>query len=109
MAPPIEVPSNRQRQLAPTVGQAALEGQIRAEPAFAGIGDTVAVGRVQYAGRFPFVPPDECWIPAKTNAVNLSIIPFGGIHVFIGETVDSDGNALVSSAEPTAAELDASA
>ncbi|KAK1609429.1 hypothetical protein QYE76_033102 [Lolium multiflorum] len=36
------------------------------------------------------VPPDECWIPARTNPVKLSIVPIGGIHIFIGETVDSD-------------------
>ena len=69
--------------------------------------DTIAVGRVLYAGNLPIVPPDECWIPAKTDPVKLSIIPVGGIHIFIGETVDSDGNPLVSNADATAAELDA--
>ena len=29
---------------------------------------------------------------------NLSIILFGGFHIFIGETVNSDRNTLVSSA-----------
>ncbi|KAK1607805.1 hypothetical protein QYE76_031478 [Lolium multiflorum] len=52
--------------------------------------DTIAVGRVLYAGNFPIVPPDECWIPAKTNPVKLSIVPIGGIHIFIA-AVDSDG------------------
>jgi hypothetical protein len=37
----------------------------------------------------------------------LSIVPVGGIHIFIGETVDSDRNALVSNADATAAEQDA--
>ena len=69
--------------------------------------DSIAVGRVLYAGNFPIVPPDECWIPAKTDPVKLSIVPIGGIHIFIGETVDSDGNALVSNADATAAEQDA--
>ncbi|KAK1580655.1 hypothetical protein QYE76_071959 [Lolium multiflorum] len=69
--------------------------------------DTIAVGRVLYAGNLPIVPPDECWIPARTNPVKLSIVPIGGIHIFIGETVDSDGNPLVSNADATAAELDA--
>jgi hypothetical protein len=69
--------------------------------------DTIAVGRVLYAGTLPIVPPDECWIPARTNPVKLSIVPIGGIHIFIGETVDSDGNPLVSNADATAAELDA--
>ncbi|KAK1626676.1 hypothetical protein QYE76_000991 [Lolium multiflorum] len=66
--------------------------------------DSIAVGRVLYAGNFAIVPPDECWIPAKTDPVKLSIVPIGGIHIFIGETVDSDGNALVSRADATAAE-----
>ncbi|KAK1680973.1 hypothetical protein QYE76_041821 [Lolium multiflorum] len=41
----------------------------------------------------------------KVKPVKLSIVPIGGIHIFIGETVDSDGNALVTCA--TAAERDA--
>ena len=66
--------------------------------------DSIAVGRVLYAGNFPIVPQDECWIPARTNPVKLSIVPIGGIHIFIGETVNSDGNPLVSNADATAAE-----
>ena len=81
------------RQLAPTVGPEASGGRNRAGSAFAGIGDTVAVGRVMYAGGFPLVLPDRYWIPAKTNATKLSIIPIGGIHIFIGETVDQGGNS----------------
>ena len=69
--------------------------------------DSIAVGRVLYAGNFPIVPQDECWIPARTDPVKLSIIPIGGIHIFIGKTVNSDGNALVSNADATAAEHDA--
>ncbi|KAK1677142.1 hypothetical protein QYE76_037990 [Lolium multiflorum] len=53
------------------------------------------------------VEADECWIPAKTDPIKLSIVLIGGIHIFIGETVDSDGNALVSHADATAAEQDA--
>src|SRR3954451_18225162 len=88
------------------MGPAASGGRNRAGSFFTGVGDTVVVGRVQYlAGRYPFVPPDECWIPARTDAVRLSIIPIGGIHIFIGETVDLDGTPLVSSSEPTANEL----
>ena len=101
----LRVMSSMQRQLAPTVGPAASGGRNRVGSAFAGISDTVAVGRVQYYGRFPSVPPDECWIPARTNVVRLSIIPIGVIHIFIGETVDHDGTPLVSSPEPTADEL----
>jgi hypothetical protein len=69
--------------------------------------ESIAVGRVLYAGNFPIVPQDECWIPARTNPVKLSIFPIDGIHVFIGETVNSDGNALVSNADASAAEHDA--
>ncbi|KAK1681526.1 hypothetical protein QYE76_042374 [Lolium multiflorum] len=43
--------------------------------------------------------------PPRSNPVKLSIVPIGGIHIFIGETVDSDG--LVSNADATAAEQDA--
>ncbi|KAK1604922.1 hypothetical protein QYE76_028595 [Lolium multiflorum] len=45
--------------------------------------------------------------PPRSNPVKLSIVPIGGIHIFIGETVDSDGNPLVSNADATAAEQDA--
>ena len=69
--------------------------------------DSIAVGRVLYAGNFPFVPPDEFWIPARSNPVKLSIVPIGGIHIFISKTVDSDGNALVSNADATGAKQDA--
>ena len=62
-----------------------------------------------YVGNFPIVPPDEFWIPARTNPVKFIIIPISRIHIFIGETVDSDGNALVSTAATSAAELDAAA
>ena len=98
-----------QRQLAPTVGPVASGGRNRAGSIFADIGDTVAIGRVQYYGRFPFIPPDECWIPARTNPDRLSIIPFGGFHIFIGETADHGGNSQVSSSVPTAEGLVAAA
>ena len=68
--------------------------------------DSIAVGRVLYAGNFPIVPPDECWIPARMDAVKLSIIPIGGIHIFISETIDSNGNALVRNSGRTVFEPD---
>ncbi|KAK1574217.1 hypothetical protein QYE76_016814 [Lolium multiflorum] len=105
--PSSEVPSNRQRQLAPTVGPEASGGRNREGSAMGSYDDSIAVGRVLYAGNFPIVPPDEFWIPARSNPVKLSIVPIGGIHIFIGETVDSDGNPLVSNADATAAEQDA--
>jgi len=51
-----------------------------------GIGDTIAVGRVLFSGNVPTIPPDEFWVPAKTNPTRCSIIPFGDIHIFIGKT-----------------------
>ncbi|KAK1650708.1 hypothetical protein QYE76_068513 [Lolium multiflorum] len=105
--PSSEVLSIRQRQLAPTVGPEASGGRNREGSAMGSYDDSIAVGRVLYAGNFPIVRPDEFWIPARTNPVKLSIVPIGGIHIFIGETVDSDGNALVSNADASAAELDA--
>ncbi|KAK1683497.1 hypothetical protein QYE76_044345 [Lolium multiflorum] len=105
--PSSEVSSIRQRQLAPTVGPEASGGRNREGSAMGSYDDSIAVGRVLYAGNFPIVRPDEFWIPARTNPVKLSIVPIGGIHIFIGETVDSDGNALVSNADASAAELDA--
>jgi hypothetical protein len=63
--------------LVPTVGPVASGG----------IGDTIAIGRVLYARNIPIVPNDECWISARENAVHCSVIPIGGIHIFIGETL----------------------
>jgi hypothetical protein len=47
------------RQLAPTVGQNASGARIQAGSAFAGISDTVAIGRVLYDFGFPIVPADN--------------------------------------------------
>src|SRR4051812_17837248 len=75
------------RQLAPTVGPEALQDLQRARTKiFAGIGETIAIGRVIFSGNVPIVPPDEFWIPAKTNPMRCSIVPIGDIHLFIGET-----------------------
>src|SRR3954463_15256167 len=75
------------RQLAPTMGQEALQALQRARTKiFAGIGEIVAIGRVLFSGNIPIVPPDEFWIPAKTNPTWCSIVPIGDIHLFIGET-----------------------
>jgi hypothetical protein len=45
-------------------------------------------------------------IPARIDPVKLFIVPISGIHIFIGEIVDSNGNALVSNTDTTAAEQD---
>jgi hypothetical protein len=89
------------------VGTSTFGGWNRAGSAFAGISDTIAVGDVLYVGGFPIVPPDEYWILARRDSFKLSIIPISGIHLFICETIDSDGNNLVSNSDPTAIELDA--
>src|SRR3954468_9975327 len=82
------------RQLAPTVGQEALQALQRVRTKiFAGIGETVAIGRVLFSGNVPIVPPDEFWIPAKTKPTRCSIVPIGDIHLFIGET-DSGTSSL---------------
>src|SRR4051812_12122783 len=82
------------RQLAPTVGQVALQALQRARTKiFAGIGETVAIGRVVFSGNVLIVPPDEFWIPAKTNPTRCSIVPIRDIHLFISET-DSGSSSL---------------
>src|SRR3954464_8569846 len=81
-------------QLAPTVGQEALQALQRARTRiFAGIGETIAIGRVLFSSNVPIVPPDEFWIPAKRNPMRCSIVPIGDIHLFIGET-DSGSSSL---------------
>src|SRR4051812_26593158 len=82
------------RQLAPTVGQEALQALQRAmTKIFAGIGETVAIGRILFSGNVPIVPPDKFWIPAKTNPTWCSIVPIGDIRLFICET-DSGTSSL---------------
>jgi hypothetical protein len=46
--------------------------------------DSITVGHVLYVGNFTIVPHDECWIPAKTDPIKLSIVPISSIHIFIG-------------------------
>ena len=48
------------RELAPTMGQEALQALQQARTKiFAGIGKTVAIGRVLFSGNIPIVPSDE--------------------------------------------------
>jgi hypothetical protein len=74
------------RQLAPTVGHNASGARIQAGSAFAGIGDTVAIGRVLYDSGFPIVPADNLWVPAREDPTRFTVVPIGDIHIFIGET-----------------------
>ncbi|KAK1697307.1 hypothetical protein QYE76_014004 [Lolium multiflorum] len=57
--PSSEVSSIRQRRLAPTVGPEASGGRNREGSAMGSYDDSIAVGRVLYAGNFPIVPPDD--------------------------------------------------
>jgi hypothetical protein len=74
------------RQLAPTVGQSASGARIQAGSAFAGIGDTVAIGHVLYDFGLPIIPADNLWVPAREDPARFTILPIGDIHIFIGET-----------------------
>jgi hypothetical protein len=53
---------------------------------FAGIGDTVTIGRVLYDSGFPIVPADNLWVPAREDPTRFTVVPIGDIHIFIGET-----------------------
>jgi hypothetical protein len=74
------------RQLAPTMGQNTSGARIQAGSAFAGIGNTIAIGRVLYDSAFPIIPVDNLWVPAREDPTRLTVIPIGDIHIFIGET-----------------------
>jgi hypothetical protein len=53
---------------------------------FAGIGNTVAIGRVLYDSGFPIVPADNLWVPARADPTQLTVVPIEDIHIFIRET-----------------------
>jgi hypothetical protein len=71
--------------LAPTVGQNASGARIQAGSAFAGIGNTVAIGRTLYDSGFPIIPADNIWVPATEDPARCTIVPIRDIHIFIGE------------------------
>jgi hypothetical protein len=68
------------------MGPNASGARIQAGSAFAGIGDTVAIGRVLYDSGFPIVPADNLWVPAREDPTRFTVVPIGDIHIFIGET-----------------------
>jgi hypothetical protein len=68
------------------VGLSAFGARIQAGSAFAGIGDTLAIGRVLYDSSFPIVPADNLWVPARKDPARFTVVPIGDIHIFIGET-----------------------
>jgi hypothetical protein len=49
------------------MGQNASGVRIQSGSTFAGIGDTIAIGRVLYDFGFPIVPADNLWVPAREN------------------------------------------
>jgi hypothetical protein len=63
-----------------------LGARIQAGSAFAGIGDTIAIGHVLYDSGFPIIPADNLWVSARENPARFTAIPIGDIHIFIGET-----------------------
>jgi hypothetical protein len=46
------------------MGQNALGAWIQAGSTFAGISDTVTIGRVLYDSNFPIIPVDNLWVLA---------------------------------------------
>jgi hypothetical protein len=54
--------------------------------AFAGIGDTVAIGGVLYDSGFPIFPADNLSVPAREDPTRFTVVPIRDIHIFIGET-----------------------
>jgi hypothetical protein len=68
------------------MGQSTSGARIQAGSAFAGIGDTVAIGRVLYDSGFPIVPADNLWVSARENPAGSTVVPIRDIHIFIGET-----------------------
>jgi hypothetical protein len=54
--------------------------------AFAGIGDTIAIGRVLYDSSFPIIAADNLWVPARENLARFTVVPIRDIHIFIRET-----------------------
>jgi hypothetical protein len=69
------------------MGQNASGARIQAGSAFAGIGDTVAIGRILYDSGFPIILADNLWVPDREDPARFTIVPIGDIHIFIGETI----------------------
>jgi hypothetical protein len=95
------------------MGQNTSGARIPAGSAFAGIGDTVAIGRVLYNSSFPIVPADNLWVPAREDPARFTVIPIGDIHIFIGETNPTPGTetnfrwiGMAETPKRTAFELD---
>jgi hypothetical protein len=57
------------------MGHSASVAWIQAGSTFAGIGDTIAIGRVLYDSGFPIVPADKLWVPARENPARFTVVP----------------------------------
>jgi hypothetical protein len=68
------------------MGQNVSGARVQAGSAFAGIGDTVAIGCVLYDSGFPIIPADNLWVPAREDPARFTVVPIEDIHIFIGET-----------------------
>jgi hypothetical protein len=68
------------------MGRSASGARIQAGSAFAGIDDTIAIGRVLYDSGFPIVPADNLCVPAREDPARFTVVPIGDIHIFIGAT-----------------------
>jgi hypothetical protein len=68
------------------MGHNASGARIQAGSAFAGISNTVAIGRVLYDSGFSSVPADNLWVPAREDPARFTIVLIGDIHIFIGQT-----------------------
>ena len=75
------------RQLAPTVGQEAAGARNRARSTLNVIGESVAVGMINYFGNLPFIVPDT-FTPAVRGITRSAIIPIGAFHFYVGWTDD---------------------
>jgi hypothetical protein len=68
------------------MGHSASGARIQARSAFAGIIDTIAIGRGLYDSGFPIVPADNLWVPARENPARFTVVLIGDIHIFTRET-----------------------
>ena len=55
------------------------------------MGKQIAVDRVTRYGGHSYVNSDESWLPADDYLIGCTIVPIGGIDVFIGYTPEAYG------------------
>jgi hypothetical protein len=67
------------------VGQNASGARIQAGSTFAGISDTITIGRVLYDSGFPIILADNLWVPAREDPARFTVVPIRDIQIFIGE------------------------